>query len=55
MTILPKGIINSLVPRVFELDSYKYLIPYIWIYVATKRAIALAPLSKPLLDIIKVT
>jgi hypothetical protein len=29
MTILPKEIMNSLVPRVFELDSYKYLIPCI--------------------------
>ena len=28
-TILLKGIINSSVPRVFELDNYKYLIPYI--------------------------
>ena len=29
MTILPKETINSLIPQVFKLDNYKYLIPYI--------------------------
>jgi len=53
-TTSPKGIMNSSVPRVFELDGCKYLIPRTWIYAATERATALAPLSEPLLDIVKV-
>ena len=55
MTVLLNRTKDFLVPRVFELDSYKYLIPRIWICAATKRAIALAPLSKSLLDIVQVT
>ncbi len=41
-------------PRVMEIDGYKYLIPRSWICAATERATALAPLSEPLIDIIKV-
>jgi hypothetical protein len=52
MTALLNGTKDFSVPRVFELDNYKYLIPRIWICAATKRAIALAPLSESLLDII---
>jgi ribosomal protein S30 len=53
-TSLPNRTKNSSVPRVFELDSYKHLIPRIWIYTATERAIVLAPLSESLLGIIQV-
>ena len=45
---------NSSVPRVFELDGCKHLIPRTWICAATERAIALAPLSESLLDIVQV-
>jgi hypothetical protein len=54
ITLLPNGTKNSSVSRVFELDSYKYLIPCIWICAATERAIVLAPLSESLLGIIQV-
>jgi hypothetical protein len=53
-TTSPEGIMNSSVPRVFELDGCKHLIPRTWICAATERATALAPLSEPLLDIVKV-
>ena len=52
MTLTPNRTKNSLDSRVFKLDGYKHLIPRSWIYAATKKAIALAPLSKPLLDLI---
>jgi hypothetical protein len=55
MTILLNKTKDFLVSRVFKLDNYKYLIPYIWIYAAIKKAIVLAPLSEFLLDIIQVT
>jgi hypothetical protein len=45
---------DSTVPRVFKLDSCKHFILRIWICTAIKRAITLAPLSEPLLNIIKV-
>jgi hypothetical protein len=54
ITILLNKTKDFLVSWVFELDNYKYLIPYIWIYIATKRAIVLASLSEFLLDIIQV-
>ena len=54
MTSTPDGTKNSSDPRVFELDSCKYLIPRSWICAATERATALAPLSEPLLDLIQV-
>jgi hypothetical protein len=53
-TTLLNGAKDSTVPRVFELNGCKYLIPRIWICAAIERATALAPLSEPLLDIIKV-
>ena len=52
MTLTLNRTKNSSDFRVFELNGYKHLILRSWIYVATKRAIALAPLSEPLLDLI---
>jgi hypothetical protein len=52
MTILLNRTKDFSVSRVFELDSYKYLIPYIWICIATKKAIVLASLSESFLNII---
>ena len=46
--------VRDSIPRVFELDDCKHLIPRIWICAVTKRTTALAPLSEPLLDLVKV-
>ena len=54
MTVLLNGTKDFSVFRVFELDGCKHLIPRTWICAATERATALAPLSEPLLDIVKV-
>jgi hypothetical protein len=48
------GACDPYLPRVMEIDGCKHLIPRSWICAATERATALAPLSEPLIDIIKV-
>ena len=41
-------------PRVIEIDGCKHLIPRSWIYTTTERAIVLALLTEPLLEIIRI-
>jgi len=54
MPSLLEGSMNSMCPRVLELDGCKHLIPRTWICAATERATALAALQESLLDLVKV-